>query len=87
MSEFILKRKQADTIKVTIDDRSFQIPLGNSITPKDWAEINTFAGTVSFFRRYIPEEVADTLVVDDWNAITDAWKAATSEATGKTAGE
>ena len=39
-----------------------------------------------FMRKYIPAEIADTLTLDEWNAIIEAWKIETSKG-GKTAGE
>lgn len=86
MPEFTLKRNIVKTLKVNIGDDSCSIPLGGSLTPQEWAGLDTFAGTVEFMRKYIPAEIADTLTLDEWNAIIEAWKIETSKG-GKTAGE
>ena len=86
MAEFTLKRNIVKTFKVNIGDDSYSIPLGGSLTPKEWVGLDTFAGTVDFMRRYIPADVADTFTIDEWNAIIEAWKTETGKG-GKTAGE
>lgn len=86
MPVFTLKRNIVKTLKVKIGEESYSIPLGGSITPQDWVGLDTFAGTVEFMSKYIPAEVADTLTIDEWNAIIETWKAETSKG-GKTAGE
>ena len=87
MAEFTLNRNITKTIKVNVDDKSFQVPLGGSLTPKEWIGLDTFAGTVEFLRKYIPEEIADTFTVDEWNAIIHAWKEETNKNNSKTVGE
>lgn len=86
MPEFTLKRNVVKTLKVNVDDKTYTIPLGGSLTPKEWAPLATFDGTVEFLRKYIPAEVADSFTLDEWNAIINAWKIETSKG-GKTAGE
>ena len=86
MPEFTLKRKHAKTLKINIDDKSYHVPLGGSLTPDEWVGLNTFEGTKDFLCRYIPEEVAKELTIDEWNAIIEAWKQETGKS-GKTAGE
>ena len=86
MPEFTLKRKLAKTLKINIEDKSYHVPLGGSLTPDEWVGLNTFEGTKDFLCRYIPEEVAKELTIDEWNAIIEAWKQETGKS-GKTAGE
>lgn len=73
MDEFTLKRKEANTLKLNIGDCSVHIPLAGSITPAKAKELETSEGTRAFFAGYLPEEVAESLTVDEWNAITNAW--------------
>ena len=42
---------------------------------------------VEFFGKYIPEEVIDSLLVEDINQLMNAWSEATKQTTGATAGE
>ena len=86
MPEFTLKRKPAKTLKINIEDKSYHVPLGGGLTPDEWVGLNTFEGTKDFLCRYIPEEVAKELTIDEWNAIIEAWKQETGKS-GKTAGE
>jgi len=85
--EYTLKRKEANTLRLTIDDNNYQIPLAGSLNPTKAVQLNTPEGTIAFFNEYLPKEVAQTLTIDDYNAITEAWKAASAKASGKTPGE
>ena len=87
MPEFTLKRNIVKTLKVNIGDESYVVPLGGSLTPKEWLQLETPAGTREFLCKYIPEEVTDTFTVDEWNAIINAWKAETNKSSVKSAGE
>jgi hypothetical protein len=73
MSEFILQRTKPKMWSLTIDDQTFEVPLGGSLTPKEAAPLDTAEGTRAFFQKYIPKKIADTLTIDDYNAITNAW--------------
>lgn len=86
MPEFTLKRKPVKTLKINIDDKSYHVPLGGSLTPDEWVKLDTFEGTKAFLCRYLPEEITSGLTIDEWNAIIEAWKVETNKS-GKTAGE
>lgn len=87
MAEFTLKKKEEQTLRLNIGDDSFQIPLGGSLTPEEAAGLDTQAGTIEFFNKYISEEVAKSLRIDDYNEITKAWISASKKASKKTPGE
>ena len=86
MAEFTLRRKPAETLKVVIEDKSYEVPLGGSLTPKEMSELDTPEGTRAFFCRHIPPDVTDTLTIDEWNALINAWRMETGKG-GRTAGE
>lgn len=86
MAEFTLKKREAKVLKVNIGDESFDIPLAGSLTPEEAAPLDTQAGTIAFFQKYLSKKVIKMLVIDDYNEITNAWVKASGEA-GKTSGE
>ena len=86
-AEFTLKRKPEKTLKVNIGDESFLIPLAGSLTPEEAAPLDTQAGTIAFFQKYLSEDVRKILTIDDYNAITKAWVDASKKSGGKSAGE
>lgn len=86
MTEFTLNRKPAKTLKVNIGEESFHIPLAGSLTPKEAATLDTAKGTQDFIKKYLSPEVAESLTIDDFNAITNAWTSA-SNRSGANPGE
>lgn len=87
MAEFTLKRHEAKTLKVNIDDKSYYIPLSGSMKPKDVAKLDTVEATLEFMKKYIPEEVIDELTQDEYNSIVNAWGEASRAASGLKQGE
>lgn len=87
MAEFTLQRREPDTLKLNIGEDSFQIPLAGSLTPDEAAELDTQAGTIAFFKRHLTDEIVAVLTINDYNAITHAWIAASRKVAGKTPGE
>ena len=86
--EFTLRPREADTLKLNIGDKSFQIPLAGSLTPEEAAPLDTNTGTIAFFQKYIDdEEIIKALRIDDYNAITKAWMDASKKASKKSPGE
>ena len=73
MKEFTLKPREAETLRLTIGEESYQIPLAGFLTPEEAVPLDTQEGTIAFFKKYIPEEVSKNLRIDDYNAITNAW--------------
>ena len=87
MAEFTLKERPKKTLKLNIGEESFNIPLAGSLTPEEAAPLDTQAGTIEFFQKYLSEDVKKILVIDDYNEITKAWIKASKVPGGKTAGE
>ena len=85
--EVTLKKPEVETLRVNIGEGTFEIPLGNSLSIDEWKLIETFEGTVAFFKKHIPEEVVNTLTISEINQITAAWKQATHEQIGVNPGE
>lgn len=78
--EITLKKPEIETLRVNIGKETVEIPLGPSLTLDEWASLNTFEGTVTFYNKYIPEKVAKTLTFAEYNQITEAWQEATKKA-------
>lgn len=88
MAEFTLKPREADTLKLNIGDKSFQIPLADSLTPEEALPLNTQAGTIAFLQKYIDdEEIKASLRICDYNEITKVWVETSKKAAGRDPGE
>ncbi len=87
MTEFTLKRHEAKTLKINIDDKSYFIPLSGSMKPKEVAKLDTVEATLAFMQKFIPAEVLDELTQDEYNDIVKAWGEASKEASGLKPGE
>ena len=87
MADFTLKRREAKTLKIHIDDQTYEIPLSGSLRPKEVAKLDTVDATMEFMKRYIPAEVIDDLTQDEYNDIVKAWGEASKEASGLKPGE
>lgn len=87
MAEVILKKKQVEVLKVTIEDKTYSIPLGGSLPYKTLKKLKSEDGTFEFLQEYIPEEVIDDLTSNDIAEILRAWTKATEENTGLKSGE
>ena len=85
--EITLKKPEVQTLRVNIGDASIEIPLGNSLTIEEYSDLDTFEGTVRFYKRYIPEDIANGLTFAEYNQITQAWTEATRKAANMSVGE
>lgn len=83
--EITLNKPEVETLKVNIGDKSYSIPLGSSLTLAEYASLDTFEGTVKFYKKYIPE--IDSLTFAEINQITKAWTEATQKANNLGLGE
>jgi len=79
--------KENDFLRVNIGDKSYDIPLGGRLTPRELANMDTPAKTLAFLEKHIPKKVVESLCVDDYNALINAWSEATTGAAGVPAGE
>lgn len=80
-------KREIQVLKVNIGDQSFSIPLAGTLTPRKIASLDTEERTINWFRQYIPDEVAETLTINDWNDLIAAWAQASNENSGMTPGE
>lgn len=86
MTEFTLKHKEAKHLKVNIGEESCLIPLQISLTFPEARGLETPEGTYAFMAKYIPKELLETLRIEEYNQIVQAWKKE-SEKSGKKLGE
>ena len=80
MKEFTLKKRESDYLKLNIGEESYLIPLATSITYGEAKSIDTIDGAMAFFRKYIGDEVADSLSLYDYKDLITAWKDASEKA-------
>lgn len=85
--EITLKKPKIETLKVNIGDASVEIPLGSALTVDEYKQIGTFEGTIKFYSKYIPKEIAKNLTFAEYNQITEAWVEATRKASNVNPGE
>lgn len=85
--EITLKKPELETLRVNIGETVVEIPLGNSITVDEYAELSSVDGTINFYKKYIPKDIAKTLTFAEYNQITTAWVEATKKQTKMGLGE
>lgn len=85
--EITLKKPKIETLRVNIGDASVEIPLGSALTVDEYKQIGTFEGTIKFYSKYIPKEIAKNLTFAEYNQITEAWVEATRNASNVNPGE
>jgi len=82
-----LKKPAVQTLTVNIGDKSYDIPLGSSLSIAETKGLDTFEGTLAFYGKYIPEEVLGGLTYAEVNQITKAWAEETQKASRLSLGE
>ena len=88
MAEVIIKKKeQIEVLKATIGDKTYSIPLASSVPYKQLKNLKTTDQVIQFFEKYIPEEVMEELLTDEITQLVKAWRDATVETQGVSAGE
>ena len=85
--EITLKKPEIETLRVNIGETVVEIPLGNSLSVDDYSELSTVEGTINFYKKFIPKEVAKTLTFAEYNQITSALVEATKKQTKMGLGE
>lgn len=80
-------KKTVKSLKVNIEDKSYNIPLTGSLTIAEMEKFKDDEDGFSFFGKYIPMNVLKSLTMDDFKALTEAWKKASSEESGVDLGE
>lgn len=82
------ENEQINVLKVNIGKKAYNVPLSGSLTIREAKALRD--GTedgFDFFGRYIPQDVLETLTMDQFNALNKAWKDATEEKTDVSMGE
>jgi hypothetical protein len=88
MAEITLGRKETlETLKVNIGKESYSIPLMGSLSLKETRALATADDEFAFFKKYIPEDVIDSLAISDLKALTEAWKEESEKASDVDLGE
>ena len=82
------ENEQINVLKVNIGKKTYSVPLSGSLSIREMKAMRD--GTedgFDFFGRYIPQDVLETLTMDQFNALNKAWKDATEEKTDVSMGE
>lgn len=88
MAEITLGRKETlETLKVNIGKDSYSIPLMGSLTLAETRALAKADDEFAFFKKYIPEDVIDSLAINDLKALTTMWKAESEKASDVDLGE
>lgn len=90
MKEITLKGKSdsINVLKVNIGKKSYSVPLASSLSIREMRSMRDGSEDgFDFFGKYIPDEVLETLTMDDFNALNEAWKNASFEKTDASMGE
>lgn len=82
-----LKKPAVQTLTVNIGEKSYEIPLGSSLSIGEAKGLDTFEGTLAFYRKHIPSKVLDSLTYAEVNQITKAWAEETQKASQVSLGE
>ena len=80
MAEYTLREREADWLTLHIGENSYRIPLTTSITLGEANSVRTPEGVIAFFQKYVGEDVINSLTVDQFKEMTDAWKSASDKA-------
>ena len=83
------EEKKNERLGVIIGDKTYYIPLGKSLKIKELSKLDKQEEVMKFFEQYLGKEVMDSLSVDDFQAIVEAWSEATTkqQGDGKSLGE
>ena len=87
MKEFYIKPKEEKTIKITIGEKSYQVPLQTSLPRKIIASLGDENVLYSVLRKYIPGDVLDNLTMDEYFELVQIWSEESKNALGKPLGE
>ena len=79
--------KTLKTLKVNIGDKTYSVPLAGSLTLSEVQQLSEKEEGYTFFEKYIPRKVLESLTVDDMKALTAAWKEASADDSQPDVGE
>lgn len=88
MAEITLGNKELrETLKVNIGKKSYSIPLMGSLSLAETRALANADDEFAFFKKYIPEDVLDSLALNDLKTLTSVWKEESEKASGVGMGE
>ena len=89
MREITLKNaEEIKVLKVNIGDETYSVPLSGSLSIREMRAMRDGSEDgFDFFGKYIPMEVLETLTMDEFAALNNAWKEASSEQSDASVGE
>lgn len=87
MAKITVENKVVEVLEVEIGEKTYNIPLGSSLTYKKLNSLKTTENFMQFFMEYIPEDIFDTLSIANISAIIKEWNKATEQASGISLGK
>ena len=89
MREITLKNAgEIKVLKVNIGDETYSVPLSGSLSIREMRAMRDGSKDgFDFFGEYIPMEVLESLTMDEFAALNNAWKEASSEQSSASVGE
>jgi hypothetical protein len=83
MAEITLGKKDTvETLKVNIGGESYSVPLAGSLTISEMRKFIKDEDGFAFFEKYIPKKQIESLTMDEFQALSDAWKKASAKDPG-----
>lgn len=79
--------KEINTLKVNIGGKTYNVPLAGSLTITEMRKFQQEEDGFTFFEKYIPKKVIESLTMDDFRALSEAWKEASAGDNKPTVGE
>ena len=76
-----------EVLAIEIGDKTYSLPLAGSMTRKELKALTDEEAVYNLLLTHIPEEVLDTLSMNDYNQLVQAWMDATTESQDATLGE
>ena len=87
MTEITLGSKTIKTLKVNIGDSAYSIPLAGSLTIAEMKKFQKDEDGFSFFEKYIPRKILESLTMDEFKELSEAWKVASADGSNVPVGE
>ncbi|MBR2912893.1 MAG: hypothetical protein IKC40_03100 [Oscillospiraceae bacterium] len=82
------ENKQINVLKVNIGKETYSVPLSGSLSIREMKAMRDgVEDGFDFFGRYIPQDVLETLTMDQFKELNKAWKEASGEKTDADMGE
>ena len=82
MAKIVVDNNVTEVLEVVIGDKTYNVPLGSSLSYKELKELDTNEKMLAFFIKHIPEDVFETLSFGNIAAIMNEWRKATEQASG-----